>query len=205
MADVKSVYVLGGAGTGKSTFMQNLLNELPVALDPELQDLHSKPNARGNLVTLRGHDLRQAGEQWGVYLGVWREQFPGSDGLDRASSPTGEEWLHKHREGFDGDGSLPERIIGEGATLATRRFLTALNLTTDLLVIALRCDPVVHDLRLLNRGAGQVSSFVLSTVTKTENLVRDLEKELATVRWVDSDDREDWQAGLLAAYLHLKT
>lgn len=193
----RSVYVIGGAGTGKSTFMEELLTRSGVELEP-LEDLHATPNAKGSLVTLRGHRFDR-----GVYLGVMRDQFPGSDGLDRASSITGEEWLHKHQEGLGGDGTLPERIIGEGATLATRRFLTALNLTTDLLILALRCDPMIHDLRLLARGTGQMSQFVTATVTRTENLVRDMEKELATVRWVESDDGEDWQAGLLAALVHL--
>jgi len=193
----QSVYVIGAAGVGKSTFMGELLQRLPVAMSPELEDLHAKPNAAGNQVTLRGHYLYQAADLWGVYLGVWREQFPGSDGLDRASSPTGEEWLH-------GEGQyLPDAIIAEGATLATRRFMKALNETTDLLVLALRCDPVVHDLRLAERGAGQVSSFVLSTVTKTENLVNDLRKEGARVEWIDADTPAHWRAGLQLAESHL--
>lgn len=189
----KSVYVIGGAGTGKSTFTAELLDRLGVKLGP-LEDLHSKANAKGSLVTLRGHTMANR-NLLGLYLGVWREQFPGSDGLDRASSITGEEWLHLKE--------LPEVILAEGATLATRRFMYALHEHTELLVLALRCDPMIHDLRLLQRGSGQVSSFVQSTVTKTENLVRDLKAQGANVHWVDSNDHEDWQAGLLAAELHL--
>lgn len=192
----RSVYVLGAAGVGKSTFTGELLERMGMSLGP-LQDLHVTPNARGSLVTLRGHTMTNR-DLLGLYLGVWRDAFPGSDGLDRASSITGEQWLFSHR------GELPDCILSEGATLATRRFLYALNVGTDLLVLALRCDPVVHDLRLLQRGAGQVSSFVQSTVTKTENLVRDLEKNLATVRWVGTDNPQDWEDGLLAAQLHLQ-
>lgn len=192
----QAVYILGGAGTGKSTFTAELLTRMGAELEP-LEDLHAKRNAKA-LVTLRGHRFDR-----GIYLGVMRDQFPGSDGLDRASSPTAEEWLHKHQEGFNGSGTLPERIVGEGATLATRRFLYALNLTTDLLVIALRCDPMIHDLRLLARGSGQVSSFVDSTVTKTVNLVADLEKQQANVMWVDSDHDWNWEYALLAAEKHL--
>jgi hypothetical protein len=189
-----SVYILGAAGTGKSTFMSELLVRLNAELGP-LEDLHSKPNARGNLVTLRGHRV-DTDFASGLYLGVMREQFPGSDGLDRASSPTGEEWLEF--------GDVPPFILAEGATLATRRFMYGLHAHTNLLMLAFRCDPVVHDLRLLSRGAGQVSSFVRSTVTKTENLVKDLQVAGATVEWVDSDDPGAWEIALNAASTHLK-
>lgn len=190
----RSLYILGAAGTGKSTFTSQLLESLGVTLGP-LEDLHSKPNARGNLVTLRGHRMTDGVCNDGLYLGVMREQFPGSDGLDRASSPTGEEWLEM--------GDVPSVILAEGATLATRRFLYGLNAFTDLKVLAFRCDPVVHDLRLLARGAGQVSSFVRSTVTKTENLVADLVKVGAKVEWVDSDEPDSWENALDAAMTHL--
>lgn len=193
----QSVYVIGGAGTGKSTFMEELLTRTESELGP-LQDFHSTPNAKGSLVTLRGHSMVTPTKA-GIYLGVWRDQFPGTDGLDRASSITGEQWLVESKI----SGSLPEFILAEGATLATRWFLFALQETSELLVLALRCDPMVHDLRLLERGAGQVSSFVTSTVTKTENLVKDLISRGAHVRWVDSDDEASWQSGLLAADLHL--
>lgn len=192
----RSLYILGAAGTGKSTFTSELTERLELDLGP-LEDLHSKPNAAGNLVTLRGH------RAWSftgpveslIYLGVMREQFPGSDGLDRASSPTGEEWLTQ--------GNLPAAILAEGATLATRRFLYGLHAHTELEVLAFRCDPIVHDIRLLSRGAGQMNSFVQSTITKTNNLVRDLEKQGAQVYWVDSDDPDSWEAGLLRAIMHL--
>lgn len=199
MSRPKAVYVLGAAGTGKSTFMAELLLQTGWSLGP-LEDLHAKPNARGNLVTLRGHHMYAEPQDGiiGVYLGVMREQFPGSDGLDRASSPTGEEWLQMH------DGThLPNVILAEGATLATRRFMYGLQLNTDLLVLAFRCDPVVHDLRLAARGAGQVSSFVQSTVTKTENLVADLLKLGTNVQWVESDEPSSWDDALNAAVTHM--
>lgn len=197
----QAVYIIGGAGTGKSTFTAELLDRLGMRLGP-LEDLHSKPNARGTVVTLRGHTMSNR-NLLGLYLGVMREKFPGSDGLDRASSLPGEEWLHKHQEGFNGSGDLPDVILGEGSTLATRRFLTALNLTTDLLILHLMCDPVVHDLRLFGRGAGQDESFVKSTVTRAYNLAKDMDKELADVRVIQTDDPLSWTAGLLAAESHL--
>jgi hypothetical protein len=197
----KAVYIIGAAGVGKSTFTAALLDRLSVDLG-DLTDLHGKPNAAGNIVTLRGHHLYEKGDiqrgYTGIYLGVMRDQFPGSDGLDRASSPTGEEWLKMN------DGThLPNMIVAEGATLATRRFMYALNECTDLLVINLECDPVVHDLRILARGAGQASSFVQSTVTKTSNLVRDLLVQAAPVLTVQADDPGDWESALLQAEEHI--
>jgi hypothetical protein len=194
----RSVYIIGAAGTGKSTFTSELLERMEITLDP-LEELWAKRNSKA-LVTLRGHRMRnRATREVGMYLGVMRDEFPGSDGLDRATSPTGEAWLEGSGE------ELPQAILAEGATLATRRFLYALHAHTDLLVLALRCDPVVHDLRLLARGSGQVSSFVLSTVTKTENLVRDLSNRAhpPEVRWVDSDVEQDWDSALLQAEQHL--
>ena len=52
-----SVYVIGGAGTGKSTFMSQMLDQLSVLPLEELRDLHRTPNARGTIVTLRGHHV----------------------------------------------------------------------------------------------------------------------------------------------------
>jgi len=190
----QSVYILGAAGTGKSTFTAELLKRLGVKLGP-LQDFHAKLNAKGSKVTMRGHEMVSP-DLLGLYLGVMRDQFPGSDGLDRASSLPGEEWLYTGQFQCDA-------ILAEGATLATRRFMNALHDTTNLLVLALRCDPVIHDLRLAGRGAGQVSSFVLSTVTKTENLVKDLREAGARVEWIDADVPAHWTAALQLAESHL--
>jgi hypothetical protein len=192
----QAVYIIGGAGVGKSTFTAALLERLPAVLW-ELEDLHAKPNAAGNMVTLRGQQLRKMGEPWGLYLGLMREQFPGTDGLDRASSLPGEEWCH------GGGVNQFQAVLGEGSTLATRRFLTALNLATDLLIIHLECDPMVHDLRLYNRGSGQDESFVKSTVTRAANLARDMSKELATIMRVDADHDWNWTYALEAAESHL--
>ena len=49
---VKAVYVLGGAGTGKSTFTARVVEMLQAQFGP-LKDLHAKENKK-NVVTLRG-------------------------------------------------------------------------------------------------------------------------------------------------------
>lgn len=157
----RSVYVIGGAGTGKSTFMQALLDELGWTLNPELIDLHSLRNAKA-LVTLRGHRVNEFDA---LYLGKMRESHPGTDGLDRASSPVGEQWLKTQRR--------PLVILGEGATLATRRFLEALHETTEVLFIRLWAPPEIVEARFKERGTAQDPKFVLNTVTRSNNLVEE--------------------------------
>ena len=185
----RSVYVVGGAGTGKSTFMAELLE----ALDPgdigALVDLHSKRNAKAN-VTLRGHYLEMSVGH-ALYLGVLREgNHPGTDGLDRASGLTGEEWLET-------EAHLPPFILAEGATLATTRFLGALNRTTELMVILLTCDDEAEKARRFEqRGTTQKSSFVKSTATAAANRYAELEKEGARSLCVDSTDPAAWDVAL---------
>lgn len=178
----RAIYIIGGAGVGKSTFTQALSDRLGWTYGP-LEELHTRKNAKA-YVTLRGHEVTGPETPRGMYLGVRRDEFPGSDGLDRVTSPSGEEWLQKY--------TLPPFIVSEGATLATRRFLYALHENTELRILDLQCDDMIHDLRLAKRGAGQEPSFVLGTVTKTASLVKDLRKKGADVRTVWTHDPEDW-------------
>lgn len=193
----RSVYVIGGAGSGKSTFTAELLTELGYHWTGPLKDLHSAPNARGTVVTLRGHEMRGE-EQSVLYLGVMRDEFPGTDGLDRASSFVGTEWLHREY------GDLPDVIIAEGATLASRPFLTALHETTDLLLVHLYVDPVVADLRFLQRGSSQPDSFVKNTVTRSVNLLRDMAKLGVDCATVDTANLKHWRSAIDGCKEHLQ-
>ena len=187
-----AVYVIGGAGTGKSTFMAALLGHRKAALGP-LEDLHVKPNKKA-LVTLRGH---RSGDGRGLYLGCMRDEFPGTDGLDRASSPTGVEWLEI------GGHEQFAWIVGEGATLATRPFLYALADHTNLLVFHLVADEFVKDLRFTERGSNQQESFVTATATRSANLSSDLAKRGCTGWDVDTADPHQWNSALDTAREHL--
>lgn len=182
---VPSVYIVGGAGVGKSTFTAELLERLEALPLGPLRDLHAKPNAKVT-VTLRGHETQGGG----IYLGKMRDSFPGTDGLDRASSPTGEEWLDRfmHLE--------HSYIIGEGATLATERFLSALQRRTNLLLVHLVCDPEVKSQRLAERGSGQKETFVLGTATRSANVTRKLDALGAEVLEVQTDSELDWEIAL---------
>lgn len=187
----RSVYVIGGAGTGKSTFTQALLDLSNRSMGP-LEDLHSKPNSRGTMITLRGH---QVGID-GMYLGCMRDSFPGTDGLDRVSYIPGEEWLETTE-------NLPEWILAEGATLAARRFIRVLHETTDLLLVHLVADDFVKELRCWERGSAQDPKFVLATATRSENLAHDMAKEGVKVWTVDSADPDEWEQGLEVCNDHL--
>jgi hypothetical protein len=186
-----SVYVIGGAGTGKSTFMAALLGPRAAALGP-LEDLHAKPNTK-SLVTLRGHRLGTDG----MYLGCMRDEYPGTDGLDRASSPVGKEWLEQG--GLRGIAWL----VGEGATLATRPFMHALAEHSSLLLIHLFADDFVKDLRFVERGSSQADSFVTATATRSRNLALEMATVRARVWDVDSADPEEWTQALDVATDHL--
>lgn len=191
----KALYLLGGAGTGKSTFMAQLLDDMGYTHGP-LEDIHATIGGHGRAVTLRGHPIRNQDSQ-GLYLGVLRDgPFPGTDALERVSHGPATAWLRSC--------VLPEVIVGEGATLAVRPFMCALHETTDLQVLAFHCDPWVHELRLLERGTGQAESFVTSSITRTNNLAKLLEAQGGKVHWVDSGDHRAWQAALELAGSHLQ-
>lgn len=164
--------------------MAELLDLLGREMGP-LEDLHSKPNKK-SVVTLRGQRLGTDG----LYLGCMRDSFPGTDGLDRASSPTGEEWLllGAHQE-F-------QFIVSEGSTLATRRFLTALNAETDLLLLCLHAEDFIKDLRFQARGSTQAESFVKLSATRATNLAHDMWRLGVKVRDVDTADPAEWENAL---------
>lgn len=192
---VKSVYVVGGAGTGKSTFMAQLM-DIAVSQAGPLEDLHARQNAKA-LVTLRGHRLDDYFGRSGIYLGRMRESFPGTDGLDRASSATGVEWLERGMAGeFD-------FLLAEGATLATRPFLTALHNRTDLLLVHLFADDFVKELRFFQRKSTQDSKFVLATATRSVNLLRDMVEARVDVLNVDTANPDEWAFARKAALEHI--
>jgi GTPase SAR1 family protein len=192
----RSLYIIGGAGSGKSTFMEELLASSNHEMGP-LRDLHTKNNARGNPVTLRGHELAFGWSSAGLYLGCMREFYPGTDGLDRASSIAGEEWLEQ------GGADAYSYIIAEGATLATRRFLYALQDRTELLLVHLFVDELIADLRFLQRGSSQDPRFVLNTVTRSANLLRDMKDRGALTATVDTADIGQWSTAQKLCLAHL--
>lgn len=177
----RSVYIIGGAGTGKSTFTAQLIEEMGLTFGP-LESLHSRHNGRGT-VHLRGHRIGD-----GVYLGVNREHHPGTDGLDWTSSVTGTEWLQA--------GELPAFIIGEGATLSTKRFLGALAETTDLMLILLTAPPEEVERRFIERDTDQDRRFVAATVSRSKNMFNFMRGNRCGQLNINTVDPNSWEIGL---------
>ncbi len=188
----RSIYVVGGAGAGKSTFTGQLIDGME---HEPLTELHTTPIKNGDRVPLRGHRLRY-GEVDGVYLGVLRDSFPGSDGLARTSGVPGEEWLQT--------GELPSFLISEGATLATRRFLSALHQATDMLLIHLHASDEVKIERFAERESAQDPKFVRGSATRAFNRMTEALEAGAVCLSIDSTDEGAWELGLDLARGHLR-
>lgn len=189
---MKSAYVIGGPGSGKSTFTAELLTELGAELGP-LEDLLTLPNKK-NDVTLRGHRLSDGG----LYLGVMRDAFPGTDGLDRASSPVGEAWLESGSE------HLPDYLLAEGATLCTRRFLGALERHTDFLLVYLHVDPEIAVRRFAERGSSQAEAWVASRNTAARNRATEHTEAGGRTLSVDTADDDAWSVAVDLVWGHLR-
>lgn len=188
-----SLYIVGSAGSGKSTFMGELLSD--AELGP-LEDIHGRKNAKA-LVVLRGHRARWPGLQ-GWYLGRMRPSFPGTDGLDRASSATGVKWLEM-------GGSYGENfIVGEGATLATRPFLEALQDQTELMLLHLVIARESLAARFQQRGSSQKESFVEATRTRSRNVFEHIRSRGPVEALEVGEDPAEWELASRRARLWLE-
>lgn len=151
----KSLYIVGGPGSGKSTLMGELLRGWTV-----------EPYMRLTKRELFGHFVWNEEEGCGVYLGHLRPgNYPGTDALSLSVAPQAMLWLE----------SLPllglDWVFGEGARLAHIGFLTALAACTDLTVIHLDIDPEVAAQRRIARGGKLLSeSFCKSQTSKANNI-----------------------------------
>src|SRR5699024_5942204 len=149
----RTVYILGGAGTGESTFTAELLE--PWDLGP-LEIFHEEPLVRGKgrpaMIKVRGHLGETPDGIGGLYPGQMRPEIPGPDSLDRVCGPAVNAWLR--------GGNLPDFIIAEGALLANPRQLPVFAEETDLLVLHFTVDEMIADLRFLARGSNQAPTYV---------------------------------------------
>lgn len=194
---MQAVYVVGGAGTGKSTFTQSIIDEVGWTLGPH-QDFWTTRNKAGRPEILRGHELLWEGSPNGFYLGRMRDEFPGTDGLSRSTVIAGEAWLRAG--GLDG---LPQCLLGEGATFSTVGFLTALHLHSDLVLVHLHASPEVVDLRCLARGSSQDPSFMVATVTRSRNNADLIRRLGGAVLEVDSGNPDALDLARELSIMHL--
>ena len=149
----RSLYIIGGPGSGKSTLMAQLLEGWEVG-----------PYHRWTRREMFGHYLRHPTEGAGAYLGHLRPEYPGTDALSLSVAPQALLWLD----------SLPllglDWVFGEGARLSHMGFLSALHACTDLTVIHLDVDPGLAAQRRADRGGKILSDqYCKVATTKAHN------------------------------------
>lgn len=186
----RALYIMGTMGTGKSTFMDEVLLRLGAELGP-LTELEEGRNSRGSRIRLRGH----LGENL-AYIGKRREKHPGQDGLDRASPALLRPWLES--------GRAPGMIVTEGELFATQGCMGAFAEHTDFLVVLLTAEEWLLDLRFRNRGTAQPWRMVNTLTTRAENGAAMQTARGGAVLRVDSGDPEAWERALHAAVDHLE-
>ena len=149
---INSLYLIGGAGVGKTSLLQELNKDYVTQPAIRLHNL------------LWGEPLFSENTT-GVRLGRPRSSFAGTDALGMAVNPDAVEWLTL--------GNLPKFICGEGQRLSNQRFLTTLRDVSNLTVICVvnNNSHVMRAQRAHNLGVReQSSSYVKATVTKSANL-----------------------------------
>ena len=185
----RMVYVVGPMGSGKSTFMQQLLDRIGASLGGT-EELFVGQNSRGSRLVLRGHRDGSL-----TYLGKLREVHPGQDGLDRASVVLLGPWLREEQ---------PAVVVTEGRLFCSERAREVIVRDTDPLLIKLDTDDLVLELRFLQRGTSQKWAAVHGTRSMARNCAEYFRENGAAVLEVESTDAAAWEQALTAAVNHVK-
>lgn len=162
----KAIYLVGPMGCGKSSTMAAILDLLGVGTGDWFRIWPTTHDE------FRGEPLEDivTGAVRGLYLGIHRGEFSGTDAIGMASHSEAVHWLEDSPE-------LPDLILGEGARLCTKGFLTTLAGRSDLTVGYLTAPQAVLDERLERRWAtqdkvsGRSESFRKGTATRAINAV----------------------------------
>jgi hypothetical protein len=144
------LYLVGAPGSGKSTVMSTLIDQLGLATNGDAWFSIWPASLEGHKMhnEFRGEPLEDiiTGEVKGLYLGRNREEFPGTDAIGMASHSEAVAWMENAPE-------LPPLILGEGARIGTGKFLTACVARVDLVVGYLTAPREELDERLAERWA----------------------------------------------------
>nr|DAS64524.1 MAG TPA: P-loop Nucleotide Kinase3 [Caudoviricetes sp.] len=184
---MRSVYVIGPAGSGKSSLVQEILDGGGYTLGPN-RLLHTYTGLRLGKpvpVTMTGHAMMRDGQPVGEYLGVMRDQFPGTDGLTANCGMVATDWVMR--------GGSPI-ILAEGSKLGTRRFLAALDVCTDALIVSLDASDEELKRRRDSRPEKTTEDNALRTAVRCRNLTQELEDRGYNVLRVNSKDVVEWKA-----------
>jgi len=144
----KSLYLIGEPGVGKSTVLSAFCANYLLGLEQQL------------LAKLWGDELFVEDKLFGYRLGRTRESFSGTDALAMSVNPDAVQWVNTY--------PLPQIVVGEGARLANKKFLTALNDKTSLLLVLVVANNAAE--RRLDRGSNQNPSWIKGRATASLNL-----------------------------------
>jgi hypothetical protein len=145
-----SIYLVGEPGVGKTTLMAALTARFAVGSAVQLNGL------------LWAEPLSIQKKWVGYRFGKTRDKFSGTDALGMAACPDAVDWVRW--------AALPNYLFGEGARLATGKFLDLLHQKTDFTLIHLVAENAAD--RRKARGSNQNSGWVRGRITHAANLAR---------------------------------
>jgi ribose 1,5-bisphosphokinase PhnN len=160
-----AVYLVGAMGTGKSTVMAAIMDQLGVVTGDWFKVWPSETRSE-----FRGENLEDivTGELRGLYLGRMRDEYPGTDAIGLASHAEAYAWAREAPE-------MPALVLGEGARLGTVGFLRSLAARPDtqLVVGHLVVPEAVQLERLARRAKAGNAAFRKGTRTRAAQAVVD--------------------------------
>lgn len=193
---MNALYLIGPPGSGKSTVMTQVQAQLDLETGPWRR---LRPDLKGEF---RAEPLLDMfGREVGLSLGITRPEFSGTDALSMSTHPEACTWAEELPEE-----GRPPLVLGEGARLSTKRFLTALDAVSDLTVGYLYAPADVLDARCAARETGatfkarragarsQSGTFRRGAATRAVNLRDALRDELG-VRVLSLDTTKSSPAG----------
>ena len=150
------VYLIGAPGVGKTTLMEAL----------------TAACTRRLVVEPFAHEwLYRDGELVGVELGRRRGSFAGTDALSMSVGPEASRWVRRCRARL---------VLGEGARLATRRFLyAARSAGYRITLVHLVAPAAVLDERRARRGSAQDPAWMRGAESRAARLAAQLRYDAA--------------------------